>query len=164
MYFHFGALMYFRSGVDTTAARRDRPCVSMVQRSVGGSGAVDRRDSQARTSYGPSCAARDAAGVPGAQDCRGDRRRPAARRPQHSSDDPENRTPPALECAAASSGIPIDSRGRSCLRQAAFFPRTLLRKMSAASQMDMPKSRTENFKRFSSSAAAVGILRVHGRA
>jgi hypothetical protein len=34
------------------------------------SGAVDRRDSQARTSYGPSRAARDAAGVPGAQDCR----------------------------------------------------------------------------------------------
>ena len=55
-------------------------------------------------------------------------------------------TPPTLECAAASSGIPIDSRGRSCLRQAAFFPRTLLRKMSAGSQMDMPKSRTENFR------------------
>jgi hypothetical protein len=51
-----------------------------------------------------------------------------------------------------------------CLRQAAFFPRTLLRKMSAGSQMDMPKSRTENFRRFSRSAAAVGILRVHGRA
>jgi hypothetical protein len=36
--------------------------------------------------------------------------------------------------------------------------------MSAGSQMDMPKSRTENFKRFSRSAAAVGILRVHRRA
>jgi hypothetical protein len=60
-------------------------------------------------SYGHHCgvsvAERGAAGVPGAQDCRGDRRRPAARRPQHFSDDPENRTPPALECAAASSGI-----------------------------------------------------------
>jgi hypothetical protein len=50
------------------------------------------------------------------------------------------------------------------LRQAAFFPRTLLRKMSAGSQMDMPTARTENLKRFSRSAAAVGILRVHGRA
>ena len=53
--------------------------------------------------------------------------------------------------------------GRSCLRQA-FFPRTLPRKMSAGSQMDMPKSRTENFDRFLPSAAAVGILRVHDRA
>ncbi len=100
----------------STAAQRDRPCVSMVQRSAGGPGAIDRRDRQARTSYGPSRAARDAAGVSGAQDRRGDRRRPPARRPQHHSDDPKNRTAPALERAAASSGHPIDSRGRSCLR------------------------------------------------
>jgi hypothetical protein len=40
----------------------------------------------------------------------------------------------------------------------------LVRRPSVGSQMDMPKSRTENFKRFSRSAAAVGILRVHGRA
>src|SRR5208282_904061 len=135
----------------------------MVQRSVGGSGTVDRRDRQARTSYGPSRAARDAAGVSGAQDRRGDRRRPAARRPQQSSDDPENRTAPALERATASSGTLIDSRGRSRLRQA-FFPRTLPRKMLAGSQMDMPKSRTENFERFLRSAAVDGILRVHDRA
>ena len=48
--------------------------------------------------------------------------------------------------------------------QSLVLPETLLRKMSAGSQMDMPKSRTENFRRFSRSAAAVGILRVHGRA
>ena len=100
---------------------------SMVQRSVGGPGAVDRRDRQARTSYGPSRAARDAAGVSGAQDRRGDCRRPPACGPQHHRDDPENRTAPALERAAASSGTPIDSRGRSCLRQA-FFPRTRVRR------------------------------------
>jgi len=34
----------------------------------------------------------------------------------------------------------------------------------AGSQMDMPKSRTENFERFLPSAAAGGILRVHDRA
>ncbi|MGB8411845.1 MAG: hypothetical protein WCE23_03370 [Candidatus Binatus sp.] len=49
------------------------------------------------------------------------------------------------------------------LRQA-FFPRTLPRGMLAGSQMGMPKSRTENFSGFSRSAAAGGILRVHGRA
>src|ERR1035437_8430887 len=111
----------------------------------------------------PSDEGRDAAGVSSAQDRRGDSPRPPARRPQHSSDDPENRTAPALERATASSGTPIDSRGRSCLRQA-FFPRTLPRKMSAGSQMDMPKSQTENFDRFLRSDAVVGILRVHGRA
>ena len=95
----------------------------MVQRSAGGPGKVDRRDRQARTSYEPSRAARDAAGVSGAQDRRGDRRRPPACGPQHHRNDPENRTAPALERATASSGTPIDSRGRSCLRQA-FFPRT----------------------------------------
>ena len=59
---------------------------------------------------GPSRAAPDAAGVPGAKDHRSDRRRPAARRPQYSSDDPKNRTAPALERATASSGTPIDLR------------------------------------------------------
>ena len=34
----------------------------------------------------------------------------------------------------------------------------------AGSQMDMPKSRTENFERFLRSDAVVGILRGHGRA
>src|SRR5208282_3306568 len=35
------------------------------------------------------------------------------------------------------------------------------RKILAGSQMDLPKSRTENFVGFSRSAAADGILRVH---
>jgi hypothetical protein len=38
------------------------------------------------------------------------------------------------------------------------------RKILAGSQMDLPKSRTENFVGFSRSAAADGILRVHRRA
>jgi len=38
------------------------------------------------------------------------------------------------------------------------------RKMSGGSRMDPPKSRTENFARFLRSAAADGILRVHGDA
>ena len=79
-------------------------------------GAVDRRDRQARTSYGPSRAARDAAGVSGAQDRRGDRHRPPACGPLHSSNDPKNRAAPALERSGASARHPIDSRGRSCLR------------------------------------------------
>ena len=63
-------------------------------------------------------------GASGTQDRRGDRRRPPACGPQHSGDDPENRTASALERATASSGPPIGSRGgRSCLRQA-FFPST----------------------------------------
>jgi len=64
----------------------------------------------------------------------------------------------------AHAGGQAAEEGAERLRQAAFFPRTLLRKMSAGSQMDMPTARTENLKRFSRSAAAVGILRVHGRA
>jgi hypothetical protein len=81
---------------------------SMVQRSVGGSGAVDRRDRQARTSCGPLRAMRDAAGVSRAQDRRGNRRRPPAYRPNHPRNDPENRTAPALERAGASARHPID--------------------------------------------------------
>ena len=38
------------------------------------------------------------------------------------------------------------------------------RKMLGGSRMDPPKSRTENFARFLRSAAADGILRVHGDA
>jgi len=38
------------------------------------------------------------------------------------------------------------------------------RKILAGSQMEPPKSRTENFVGFSRSAAADGILRVHRRA
>ena len=132
----------------------------MVQRFAGGPSKVDRRYRQARTSYEPSRAAPDAAGVSGAKDRRGDHRRPPVCGAQHHRNDPENRTAPALERATASSGTPIDSRWRSCLRPA-FFPRTLPRKMSAGLQMDMPKSRTENFDRFLPSAASGGILRVH---
>ena len=147
----------------STAAQRDRPCVSMVQRSAGGPGAVDRRDRQARTSYGPSRAARDAAGVSGAQDRRGDRRRPPACGPQHHRDDPKNRTAPALERAAASSGHPIDSRGRSCLRQA-FFPSVRSPRCRPVRRWTCQNREQRILRDFCASAAAVGILRVHHRA
>ena len=98
----------------------------MVQRSAGGPGEVYRRDRQARTPYQPSCAARDAAGVSGAQDRRGDRRGATACVPQHPRNDPKNRTATALERAGASSGDLLDSPGPSCVRQA-FFPKALPR-------------------------------------
>src|ERR1019366_6332352 len=51
--------------------------------------------------YGPSRATRDAAGVSGAYDRRGDRRRRPACGPHHPRNDPKNRTAPALERAGA---------------------------------------------------------------
>jgi hypothetical protein len=59
----------------------------------------------------------------------------------------------------------ITAAGIVCSRQA-FLAEYVLRylKMPAGSQMDMPKSGTENFRGFSRSAGAVGILRVHSRA
>ena len=73
---------------------------------------------KARTSYGPSRAARDAAGVSGAQDRRGDRRRPPACEPYHRSDDPENRSPPLWSAQEQALEHPIDSRGGvACVRR-----------------------------------------------
>ena len=97
---------------------RIRLCLSMVQRSVGGSGTVDRRDRQARTSYMPSRSAGNAAGLLGAQDCRGNRRRLPAWGPFRYRYDPENRTAPALESAGASSEHPVDLlSGVACVRR-----------------------------------------------
>ena len=106
----------------------------------------------------------DEAGISGTQDRRGDRHRPPACGPLHSRNDPENRTAPALESAGASSGHPIDYAAESLA--SGVLPKLVLGslKMSAGSQMDTPKSRTENFVGFSRSAVAGGILRVRGRA
>ena len=71
-------------------------------------GEIARREQ----SYRPSRATRDAAGVSGAQDRRGDRRRAPACGPYHRSNDPKNRTAPALERARASSGHSIAHAGR----------------------------------------------------
>ncbi len=66
-------------------------------------------------SYGPSRATRDAVGVSGAQDRRGDRRRPPACGPHHPRNDPKNRTALTLERAGAGSRRSI-AHGAELLR------------------------------------------------
>jgi len=60
----------------------------------------------------------------------------------------------------------FDRLTRAELLALGVLPKCVLdsRKMLAGSQMDLPKSRTENFARFLRSAAAGGILRVHRHA
>jgi hypothetical protein len=135
----------------------------MVQRSAGGPGKVDRRYRQARTSYEPPRAARDAAGVSGSKDRRGDRRRPPVCGTQHHRNDPENRTAPALERANSKLWNPNRLTRLSRLRLGVQGRTSLPARWSAGPQMDIPKSRTENFARILRSLAAAGFLRVHGR-